>query len=177
MNVRNFSRSAVVSMILALTGCASTSSGPDSSRGVDPALAATLKQGVALPTIESNGHTIDDEVKSGVIDAFKKQADKNGMLVSANGVPVKITVEEYSTRSAVARVMLGFLAGGDHIKARVDVSGKTYTVEDTARSSINGISLVAENVGSDVANGIATLAGVTVNTIQRQQPPVGMTTR
>ncbi|VVE07711.1 hypothetical protein PHO31112_02463 [Pandoraea horticolens] len=45
------------------------------------------------------------------------------------------------------------------------------------RTAINGIDLVAENVGSDTANGIATIAGVTVNTIQRVQPPVGMTTR
>lgn len=56
------------------------------------------------------------------------------------------------------------------------MSGKTYTVEDSARTTINGIDLVAENVGSDAANGIATIAGVTVNTIQRVQPPVGMTT-
>jgi hypothetical protein len=177
MNVGSFSRAALASMILALAGCASTSSGPDMSRGVDPTLAATLKQGIAVPTIDTNGHSVDREVTSGIIEAFKKQADKNGMVVSASGVPVKITVEEYNARSTAARLVLGVLASGDHIKARVDVSGRTYMVEDTARSTINGIGLVAENVGSDAANGLATLAGVTVNTIQRVQPPVGMTTR
>lgn len=52
--------------------------------------------------------------------------------------------------------------GSDHIKARVDVSGTTYTVEDSARTTINGIDLVAENVGSDAANGIATIARFSV---------------
>ncbi|QDX23569.1 hypothetical protein FP568_21705 [Pandoraea pnomenusa] len=177
MNGRTLPRAALLVMMLALAGCASTPSGPDMSRGVDPSLAATLKQGVAVPTIESNGHSVDDEVKASLIAGFKKQADKNGMPVSASGVPVKITVEEYNARSTAARVLLGVLIPGDHIKARVDVSGRTYLVEDTARTTINGIGLVAENVGSDAANGVATLAGVTVQTIQPVQPPVGMTTR
>ncbi len=176
MNVRHFSNAALVSLIFVLSGCA-TSSGPDASRPVDPAVAATLKRGVAVPTIETSGLDVADDVKSGLITAFKTQADKNGMPVTPNGVPVKITFEEYNARSTAARVLLGVLAGSDHIKARVEVAGNTYTVEDTARTTINGIGLVAENVGSDAANGIATLAGVQVNTIQRVQPPVGMTTR
>ena len=177
MNVRKVLHVGVATVALALTGCASTSSTLDTSRSVDPALATTLKQGIALPTIESNGHELSAEVKTSILDAFKLQAEKNGMAVSPSGVPVKITVEEYNARSTAARLVLGFMSGSDHIKARVDVSGKTYSVEDTARSSINGIGLVAENVGSEAANGVATLAGVKVNTIQRVQPPVGMTTR
>ncbi|ALS58456.1 hypothetical protein [Pandoraea norimbergensis] len=176
MKVRNLSSVALASLLLALSGCASTSN-PDLVRSADPALVASLKQGVAVPTIESNGHDIAEDVKSGMIQAFKTQAEKNGMLVSPAGIPVKVTVQEYNARSAAARVLLGVLGESDRIKARVEVSGKTYTVEDSARSSINGIDLVAQNVGSDVANGIATIAGVTVNTIQRVQPPPGMTTR
>lgn len=42
------------------------------------------------------------------------------------------------------------------------MSGTTYTVEDSARTTINGIDLVAENVGSDAANGIATIARFSV---------------
>lgn len=176
MNARHFSNASLVCLLLALTGCASTSN-PDLARSSDPALIASLKKGVAVPTIESNGHDIADSVKSGVIEAFKTQADKNGMLVSPEGVPVKITVQEYNARSTAARLLLGVVGPSDHIKARVDVAGKTYTVEDSARTTINSIDLVAENVGSDSANGIATIAGVTVNTIQRVQPPPGMTTR
>ncbi|VVE57359.1 hypothetical protein PAQ31011_05205 [Pandoraea aquatica] len=166
-------------LVLALTGCASTSSTLDTSHGVDPALAATLKQGIALPTMDLNGHEVSADVKSEILDAFKLQVEKNGMAISPSGVPVKITVEEYSARSTAARLVFGYLSGSDHIKARVDVSGKTYSVEDTARTSINGIGLIAENVGSEAANGLARLAEVQVNTIQiqRVQPPPGMTTR
>ncbi|RQR26418.1 DUF4410 domain-containing protein [Burkholderia sp. Bp9142] len=157
-------------LLVVLAGCAATNPDMDTSHVADSALKAALKQGVAEPTIDPNGQEVSAAVKAGLIEAFDKQASKNGIPVSPTGVPVKITIQEYSTRSNVARFMLGVLAGRDHIKARVDVSNASFPVEDSAHSALNGIDVVAEDVGVETANGIAELAGVPIVTEQTTRP-------
>ncbi|ALP66018.1 hypothetical protein AN416_26335 [Paraburkholderia caribensis] len=97
-----------------------------------------------------------------MIDAFERQADKDGLKIVSTGVQVRITIEEYSARSSAARFWFGALAGSDHIKAMVDVGDASFGVEDTARTTINGIDVVAEDVGIEAANGVAMLAGLSI---------------
>jgi len=63
--------------------------------------------------------------------------------------------------------VLGVLAGQDHIKARVDVAGTSYEVEDAAHLALTGIDVVAKDVGVEAANGIAGLAGLPIVTAQK----------
>jgi len=149
---------AVTSMAL-LAGCAATQPAMDASRPADAQLRASLAAGIATPTIDANGHDMDPEVAKLFLDAFAQQAAKDGVRIVANGVPVKITVEEYNARSTAARLLLGVLVSGDHIKASVNVGVSSFVVEDSAKTTINGIGTVAKNVGFEAANGVATLAG------------------
>ncbi|WP_147238177.1 hypothetical protein [Paraburkholderia azotifigens] len=121
-----------------------------------------LQDGVAEPTVNSNGHQVSASVRVGVLDAFERQAEKDGLKIVPTGIPVTITVEEYSTRSSAARFWFGALAGSDHIKAMVEVGDARFEVEDTARTAINGIDIVAMDVGIEAANGVAMLAGLPI---------------
>ncbi|WP_161782967.1 DUF4410 domain-containing protein [Paraburkholderia nodosa] len=162
MKTKTFHSAALAGLLLALAGCAATKPDVDASHVNDATFTMTLKQGVAEPTIDANGQDVSAAVKAGLIEAFNKQASKDGIAVSTTGVPVRITIEEYSTRSNVARFMLGVLAGRDHIKAQVNVADARYEVEDSAHSAVNGIDVVAEDVGIEAANGVAELAGMPI---------------
>ncbi|MGF6440235.1 DUF4410 domain-containing protein [Paraburkholderia youngii] len=142
-----------------LAGCASTQPQMGTNAPAPGALKSTLAAGIALPTINTNGHEISDDVQKKFLAAFGEQATKDGVKVVPNGVPVTLTVEEYNARSTAARVMLGMLSGSDHIKAHVTVGDAKFDVEDTARTAVNGINDVAENVAVQLANGVASLAG------------------
>jgi hypothetical protein len=147
---------------LALGGCAATQPNIDAAHAGTQQLKTSLATGVAEPTFDANGHEISAAVRAGLIEAFDQQAKKAGVKVVANGVPVKITVVDYAVRSNVARFMLGVLSGRDHIKANVNVGDASFEVEDEAHSALNGIDVVAENVGVEAANGVAKLAGLPV---------------
>lgn len=147
---------------LALCGCAATQPNIDAAHAGSQQLKTSLSTGVAEPTVDANGHEISAAVRAGLIDAFDQQAKKAGVNVVPSGVPVKITVVDYATRSNVARVMLGVFAGRDHIKATVNVGDASFDVEDEAHSAINGIDVVAQDVGIEAANGVAKLAGLPV---------------
>lgn len=162
MKTKTVGSAVLAGLLLALAGCAATKPDVDASHANDATLRTTLKQGVAEPTIDANGQEVSDDVKAELIGAFGRQAAKDGIAVSPAGVPVKITIEEYSTRSNVARFMLGVLSGRDHIKAQVNVADASYQVEDSAHSALNGIDVVAEDVGIEAANGVAELAGIPI---------------
>lgn len=170
MKTKAFGSVALMGLLLALAGCAATKPDLDASHTNDATLRTTLKQGVAEPTIDSNGLEVSAAVKAGMIEAFDKQAAKDGISISPAGTPVKITIQEYSTRSNVARFMFGVLAGRDHIKAQVKVADANYLVEDSAHSAVNGIDVVAQDVGIEAANGVAELAGMPV--VSDQPTPV-----
>lgn len=148
--------------VLTLAGCAATQPNIDAAHTGNEQLKTSLGSGVAEPTLDTNGHEISAAVRAGLIDAFDQQAKKAGVKVGPTGVPVKITVTDYAARSGVARVMLGVFAGRDHIKATVNVGDASFEVEDEAHSAINGIDVVAEDVGIEAANGVAKLAGLSV---------------
>ena len=147
---------------LALGGCAATQPNIDAAHAGSQQLKTSLSAGVSEPTVDTNGREITAAVRAGLIDAFDQQAKKAGVNVVPSGVPVKITVVDYASRSNVARVMLGVFAGRDHIKATVNVGDASFVVEDEAHSAINGIDVVAEDVGIEAANGVAKLVGLTV---------------
>ncbi|MEJ8799220.1 DUF4410 domain-containing protein [Trinickia caryophylli] len=159
------SRSLAISgaaVALILSGCAATQPEIEAAHVGSPGLKTVLGAGVAEPTVDAGDHEVSSAVRAGLIEAFDRQAQKAGVKIVAGGVPVKISVVEYSTRSNVARVMLGVLAGRDHIKATVNVGDARFDVEDSAHSAINGIDVVAEDVGIEAANGVAKLAGLPV---------------
>lgn len=162
MIARMFAASGFVA-VLALSGCAATQPDIDAAHAGSQQLKAKLGAGVAEPTVDANGLDVSAGVRATVVEAFDQQARKAGVKISADGVPVQIRVIEYSTRSNVARFMLGVLAGRDHIKAMVTVGDATFEVEDSAHSAVNGIDVVAENVGIEAANGVANIAGVAPN--------------
>ena len=154
-------KTALVSaaVLALLAGCASTQPQMGANAPATGALKSSLAGGVALPTINTNGHEMSDDVQKRLLAAFGEQATKTGVKVVPNGVPVTVTVDEYNARSTAARVMLGMLSGSDHIKAHVSVGDAKFDVEDTARTAVNGINDVAENVAVQLANGVANLAG------------------
>ncbi|WP_181885335.1 DUF4410 domain-containing protein [Trinickia dinghuensis] len=166
MKTKTLGSAALAGLLLVLAGCAATKPDVDASHANDSTLRTTLKQGVAEPTIDANGKEVSAAVKARLIEAFDKQAAKDGIAVSPTGVPVSITIEEYSKRSTAARIMLGVMAGRDHIKAQVKLLDASYQVEDSAHSTVNGIGVVAEDVGIEAANGVAELAGVPIPTEQ-----------
>ncbi|MGH8782191.1 hypothetical protein [Paraburkholderia sp.] len=151
---------ATLAAVALLAGCAATQPTIDSAHAGNAQLQTALAGGIAEPTVDTNGHEVSAAVRAGLIDAFDQQAQKAGVKVVPTGTPVKITMQEYSTRSNVARFMLGVLSGRDHIKATVAVGEATFDVEDSAHSAINGIDVVAEDVGIEAANGVAKLAGL-----------------
>lgn len=146
----------------ALGGCAATQPTIDAAHAGSEQLKTTLGSGVAEPTVDANGHPISAAVRAGLVEAFDQQAKKAGVKVVPTGVPVKITVVDYAVRSNVARFMLGVMSGRDHIKATVNVGDASFEVEDEAHSALNGIDVVAEDVGIEAANGVAKLAGLPV---------------
>lgn len=169
MKIRKISFPALAGLLLVLAGCAATKPDIAASHVANSTLETALKQGVMEPTVDPKGQDVSAAVKAGLIEAFDKQAARNGIHVSPTGSPIKITIQEYSTRPNLARFMLGVLAGRDHIKAQVDVAGTHYEVEDSAHSAVNGIDVVAEDVGVEAANGIAELAGLPIVTEQSAQ--------
>ena len=156
-------RASGITAVALLVGCAATTQPTiEAAHAGGENLRMRLNDGVADPTVDSNGHPVSASVRAGVIEAFERQADKDGLKIVSTGVQVKIKVEEYSTRSSAARFWFGALAGSDHIKAMVDVGDASFEVEDTARTTINGIEVVAEDVGIEAANGVAMLAGLSI---------------
>ena len=144
---------------LLLGGCAATQPNIDPAHAGNVQLKTALAQGVSEPTFDLNGHDVSASVRAGFIEAFDQELKGAGIRVVPNGVPVTVTVQEYSARSNLARAMLGMLSGSDHIKAKVTIGDASFDVEDTARTAYNGIGAVAENVGIEAANGVAKLAG------------------
>lgn len=100
------------------------------------------------------------EVSKSLLDSFSAQAGKAGVVVPT-GLPVTITVQEYRARSTAVRLIGGILAGTDQIKADVALGDSNFVIEDTAATVVpvvTGIKTVAENVGVQAANGLASIA-------------------
>ncbi|MDW3685313.1 hypothetical protein RA280_26920 [Cupriavidus sp. CV2] len=163
MMIRRLSLVSALAIAALATGCASTAPTMDANRPISKSLQASVVKGVAKPTVVANGHEIDPEVTQSLLDSFSKQATKAGVKVLDTGLPVTITVQEYSARPTAARLLVGVLAGKDHIKADVALGDSKFVIEDTARTVVNGINSVAENVGVQAANGVATIGGLQSN--------------
>jgi hypothetical protein len=86
---------------------------------------------------------------------------KIGVPVTPTGTPVILHVSEFKARSTAARIILGVLAGSDHIKGTVSVAGTEFEVADSGVTVVTGIGTVARDVGVQTADGIRRLAGVT----------------
>ncbi|WP_042882906.1 hypothetical protein [Cupriavidus necator] len=157
--IRTISVVAAVTVATLMAGCAATHPTP-TSHGVSSEFKASVSKGVAQPVVVANGHQINPEVSKSLLDSFAAQADKFGVKVIPNGVPVTITVQEYSARPTAARLLAGALAGKHHIKADVALGESKFVVEDTARTVLVGINGVAANVGVQAANGVAGIAGL-----------------
>ncbi len=162
MNARILLASCIAAVAL-IAGCATTTQPTiEAARAGDESLKARLNDGVAEPAVDSNGFPVSASVRAGVIEAFEQQAHKDGLKIVSTGVPVRIKVKDYSVRSSTARFWFGALAGSDHIRATVEIGEASFEVEDTARSAINGIDVVARNIGIEAANGVAMLAGLSI---------------
>lgn len=158
MKMRHLSLACSLAIAVLATGCASTAPTMNAQRPATKELQASVVKGVATPTVLANGHDIDAEVSQSLLDSFSAQAGKAGVKVVPTGVPVTITVQEYRARSTAARLIGGILAGADHIKADVAVGESSFVIEDTAVTVVSGIKTVAENVGVQAANGVASIA-------------------
>jgi hypothetical protein len=169
--LRKLSICAAVSMATLFTGCASTMPDLTSSNASHQASDASLKRiqtsGIIVNSLTAPAEgDMSSEIQTDFINSLTAQATRDGIKVitaaGTDAVPVTIHVDEYHARSTAARLLIGALAGKDHIKATVTVGQSSFVVEDTARTAINGINTVAENVGVQAGNGIASLAGVKV---------------
>jgi len=157
MMIRRLSLVSALAIAALATGCASTVPTMDTSRPVNKDLQASVMKGVAQPTIVANGHDIDPDVTKSLLTSFSEQAGKVGVKVVPTGVPITITVQEYSARPTAARLIAGVLSGRDHIKADVALGESKFVIEDSGYTIVTGINSVAENVGVQAANGVASL--------------------
>jgi hypothetical protein len=165
----NFRSVSVVSVLLLLAGCAQVKPDIDAAHSSDAVLRTNLANSIQEPVIESNGFDVSAEASADLLGAFDKRAASLGLKISTTGVPVRIDVKDYNRRPVAARILFGVMAGRDHIKAVVSVGNSTFEVEDSARSAVNGLGVVARNVGAEAANGIAMLAGLPTPDDSRQQ--------
>jgi hypothetical protein len=152
--------SAICALLLAACAGAPTMNPLPADRGHDVSVA--LAGGVSELQIDTGSFDISSEAKTDLLGAFHAEMTKIGIPVAASGVPVALHVSEFKTRSVAARVLLGALAGSDHIKGTVTVAGTEFEVADTGVTVVSGLGVVARNVGVQTADGIGHLAGVAV---------------
>ncbi|WP_321881537.1 hypothetical protein [Paraburkholderia bannensis] len=158
--LRNSRLASTALVVALLAGCASTQPTMNTSSTTSAPVKTNLAAGVATPTIAANGHEITPEVQDALLKSFNDQAAKDGLKVVDGGTPVTVTIDEYRARSTAARWLVGALAGNDHIRAQVTVGEPVFVIEDSAITVVNGINDVAGNVGVQLANGLAKMAGL-----------------
>jgi hypothetical protein len=78
-------------------------------------LRVRLMQGVATPTVDTNGYAMKPAVRDELVQAFIKQVSGAGLAVSSDGVPTRIVLNAYKERSTEDRLILGGMGGRDHI--------------------------------------------------------------
>jgi hypothetical protein len=147
-----------VSVLAACAGTPTMSSLPaDKGHDVSTALAG----GVGELQIDAGSFDISPEAKADLLGGFHGEMAKIGVPVTPTGTPVILHVSEFKARSTAARIILGVLAGSDHIKGTVSVAGTEFEVADSGVTVVTGIGTVARDVGVQTADGIRRLAGVT----------------
>lgn len=94
-----------------------------------------------------------DAVKEALLAGYAEAAKEAGAELDT-GSPATLKVDDYSERTGAARMLLGVFAGKDMIRGEVSYQGKSFLVEDSARSTVFGIETVARNVGKDSLKGL-----------------------
>ena len=160
MKVRAITTSLIGTLLLAACAGSPSMTQLPPDRGHDVTVA--LANGVGDLQIDSGSFEISDEAKKELLGAFHTEMTKIGVPVTPTGAPVTLHVSEFKTRPVAARILPGVLSGSDHIKGTVSVAGTGFDVADTGVSVVGGLGVVARNVGTQTADGIGQLAGVTV---------------
>ena len=110
---------------------------------------------VEPPVIKSGHLLVPDDIKVEIADSFRSEAAHDGFVVVPSGKPVTIRIDQYHTRNAFARVMLGVLNRPDHIKATVTLGRHRADVSDSAHMTFTTIHTVARGIGSEAADQVA----------------------
>ncbi|CAD6560942.1 hypothetical protein ACFQ3P_34935 [Paraburkholderia sabiae] len=160
MKVRAITASIIGTVLLAACAGSPTMTQLPPERGHEVTVA--LAKGVSDLQIDPGSFEISDEAKKELLGAFRTEMTKICIPVTPAGAPVTLRVSEFKTRPVAARILLGVLSGSDHIAGTVSVAGTGFDVADTGISVVGGLGVVARNVGTQTADGIGQLAGVTV---------------
>lgn len=143
--------------VATMSVAASSPAHADEAQGVaEPAVAAAPEQAlIAAKTVPALKVVIDcgtcqvgESIRGAVIGSYLDTAKKSGYAID-EAQSAEFKISDFSERSAAGRVIFGVFAGADNIKGTVSYDGKTFGVEDTARSAVFGIDAVAKNVGEE----------------------------
>lgn len=148
-----------------LSGCLTTVPSVETERSGNAQTRAKIARGIQSPKIDANGFLVTPWIRSAMMSAFAIRAAQLGLQIDPNGVPVTIQITGVRSKSDAARIAFNFLGGAEWVSGTVRVEDASFNVqEDTwlywMPTGYRTIQEVAVAVGTQVANGVALIAGM-----------------
>ncbi|SAK68555.1 hypothetical protein AWB80_03441 [Caballeronia pedi] len=166
MSLRCFA--AAIALSLFLSGCLTTVPDIETPRTGSVQTRQQIANGIQSPRIDSDGVLLTPWVRSAMMSAFAMRAAHLGLRFDPNGVPVTIRITSVRSKSDTARIAFNFLDGAEWVSGTVTVGDASFDIqEDTwlywMPTGYRSIQEVADAVGTQVANGVALVAGMPLN--------------